>query len=107
MPPVNARPRCTHNDVRWRATGRLVHARRRRFRRSRRGPRTAHDLIRAAPLSGREHDDSPAHMLERLRSLIIPANAIVRRDADDDPCSHARSMNCFPVSANPLNGAIH
>lgn len=47
-------------------------------------PRTAHDVILAAPLGGREHDDSPAHML--LGTVRVPDNRfqpmeIVRKPA--------------------------
>jgi hypothetical protein len=65
--------------------------------------------LSGAAAVGRRHDDLGA-LDVLLLGVAIPDNglqpeAILERDSNADPCSHAPSMHCFASSANPLNAS--
>jgi len=73
-------------------------------------PRAARDLGGAAAVGG--GDDHPRAGRVLLAGIAIgddrfKAYAVLRRDRDDDACSHRRSLNQATRSRDPLNGAVH
>ena len=72
--------------------------------------RSAHDLGRAAAIGGCEDDiGAPDMLLGRaaIRDDRFKPTAIVTRDLDDNPCSHAESLNCFGRLGNRPNASDH
>ena len=73
-------------------------------------PRAADDFGGSTAIPSRQDDLGAGDMLLRAVAITddgLQSAAILRSYVDDDPCSHAASMNCFAHSGNPLNEAIH
>jgi hypothetical protein len=72
--------------------------------------RAAHDLGGAAAVGSGEDDICAPHMLLRraaVRYHRLKPSAVGSRDADDNSCSHAESLNCFGRFGNRPNESDH
>ena len=69
-----------------------------------------HDLGGAAAVGGGQDDFGAPDMLLRRVAIgddRLKPTAIFRRDVDDNPCSHAESLNCFGRFGNRPNESDH